>query len=228
MPSNPISFKGIILSTTEYKEKDRIISVLTRNLGIVNICCKGVSGKNSKLSFVSIPYSYCDFVVTDSHGYLYLKEGSVISGNSGILTSLESMAVAGHIANCLKDTVMQSDNANDCFELAIYSLYLLSIKPEQYLYVMCIFNWKLMWILGLASNCKESIVNVSSSIKISDRTCEILDYIGQNPIKNIFTISLLDSDISEIRKFTLDYLKIQLEKDVPDPILKLNLPVIRE
>ena len=226
MPSDPISFKGIILKSSEYKEKDRIISVLTRDGGIINICCKGVSGKSTKLSFVSVPYSYCDFVVTESHGFYYLKEGNVISGNTGIMNSLEAMAIAGHIASCLLETVMQSDNSSECYELAIYSLYLLGSKPDQYLYVMSIFNWKLMWILGLASICSDCVNTVGPKIKISQRTQEILDYIGQNPIKNIFTIKLEEIDIYELRVFTLQYLRIQLEKDIPDPILKLNLPVI--
>ncbi|MCQ2515958.1 MAG: DNA repair protein RecO [Saccharofermentans sp.] len=228
MPSNPISFKGIILKSSEYKEKDRIISVLTRDLGIVNICCKGVAGKSTKLSFVSVPYSYCDFVVSESHGFFYLKEGNVISGNSGIMSCLESMSVAGHIAMCLLETVMQSDNSSECYELAIYALYLLGIKPDEYIYVMCIFNWKLMWILGLASFSVDCVNSVGPKIKVCPRTCEILDYIGSNPIKNVFTIKLEESDLFELRSFTLEYLRVQLEREVQDPILKLDLPIIRE
>ncbi len=226
MPSNPISIKGVILKSSEYKEKDRIISVLTRDDGIINICCKGVSGKSTKLSFVSVPYSYCDFVIAESHGFYYLKEGSVISGNTGIMSSLEAMAIAGHIASCLLETVMQSDNSAQCYELAIYALYLLGVSPDKHLYVMCIFNWKLMWILGLASVCEDCAQTVGPKFKISTRTCEILDYIGQNPVKNIFTIILEENDINELRVFTLQYLRIQLEKEIPDPILKLNLPVV--
>lgn len=226
MPSNPVAVKGIILKSNEFKEKDRIISVLTRDLGIINICCKGVAGKSSKLSFVSVPYSYCDFVITENHGFYYLKEGSVISGNTGIMNSLEAIAVSGHIASCLLLTVMQSDNSSKCYELAIYVYYLLSINPEKYLYAMCIFNWKLMWILGLASNISDCQNTVGNSFKLSSRTCEILDYIGQNPIKNIFTIKLEESDIYELRKFTLAYLRVQLENDIPDPILKLDLPIV--
>ena len=57
-----ITFKGIILKTSEYKEKDRMISVLTKDMGIVSICVKGVSGKTSRFSFASVPFSYCDLL----------------------------------------------------------------------------------------------------------------------------------------------------------------------
>ena len=223
MPSDPYSFKGIILKTSEYKEKDRMISVLTKDHGIVSICVKGVSGKQSKNSFVSVPYSYCDFVVTDSHNFLYLKEGSVISGNTGIMDSLEAMAVAGHIADCLSWSVMQSDNARDAYELAIYSYYALSVDPASYLSVMIVFNWKLMWTLGLATKAVECVSSAGRH-KLSRRSYEILDFIGENPVNKVFAMKLEEADIRELRSFTLDYLRVQFEKDVPDPIFKLNLP----
>ena len=224
MPSDPYSFKGIILKTSEYKEKDRMISVLTKDHGIVSVCVKGVSGKQSKNSFVSVPYSYCDFVVTDSHNFLYLKEGSVISGNTGIMDSLEAMAVAGHMADCLSWTVMQSENARDCYELSIYSFYALSLTPSDYLSVMIIFNWRLMWQLGMADKAQICVGEKFGNHRLSRRDMEILDYIGTSPISKIFALKLDESDIRDLRGMTLDYLRMHLEKDIQDPVYKLNLP----
>ncbi len=222
MASDPESIKGIILKTSEYKEKDRLIKVLCKDRGIVNICVKGVGSKNSKFSFASIPYSYCDMVITESHGFYYLKEGSVIAGNMGIMNSLEAMAVAGHIAELLSLSVMQSENSRDCYELAIYAYYALSEYPGRHLEIMCVFNWKLMWLLGLATIANECAL--SAGIKLNNRILEILDYIGQNPVSRIFTIKLEPQDISILRKFTLAYISIQFENEVADPIYKLNLP----
>ena len=226
--SDPYKFKGIILKTSEYKEKDRMISVLTKDMGIVSICVKGVSGKASRFSFASVPFSYCEFVVSVSHGFYYLKEGSVISGNTGIMESLEAMAVAGHIADCLSWSVMQSDNARDTYELAIYSFYSLSVNKNDYLSVMILFNWKLMWNLGLAAKASECVSAAGGRHRLSQRHFGILDYIGQNPDSKVFAMKLEEEDISVLRGFTLDYLRVQLEKDIPDPILKLDLPVVGE
>lgn len=224
MASAPEVFKGIILKTSEYKEKDRMIQVLTRERGIVNICVKGVSGKTSKLSFTSLPYSYCDFTVTESHGFYYLKEGSVISGNTAIMDSLEALAVAGHMADCLSWSVMQSENARECYELAIYAFYALSVGLNDYLKIMIVFNWKLMWILGLASVASDCAGLYGNTHHLTSRSFDILDYIGTNPVSKIFTAELEEDDIRKLRGFTLDYLRGQFEKDIPDPVLKLNLP----
>lgn len=225
MSSAPITFQGIILKTSEYKEKDRMIEVFTREHGIVHVCAKGVSGKASKHSFVSVPFSYCDFVVTDSRGFYYLKEGNVISGNTGIMDSLEAMAVAGHMADCLSWSVMGSnDNARDCYELAIYSFYALSVDPQSYLTKMIVFNWRLMWQLGMADQAASCVGNSFKSHNLNKRAFEILDYIGESPVSKIFALKLEEQDIRVLRGFTLDYLRLQLEKDIEDPIFKLNLP----
>ena len=228
MPSDPVTLKGIILKTSEYKEKDRMISVLTRDMGIVSICVKGVSGKKSRNSFAAVPFSYCDFVVSDSHGFYYLKEGNVISGNTGIMDSLEAMAVAGHISECLCYTVMQSENSRDAYELAIYAYYALSSDPSSYLNVLVVFNWKLMWVLGLASHASECVSSSGEKHPVSKRILGILDFIGTNPESKAFAMKLEEEDIKVLRGLTLDYLRVQLEKDIPDPVLKLNLPVIGE
>ncbi len=224
MPSDPEVIKGIILKSSEYKEKDRLIQVLTRDKGIINICVKGVSGKSSQNSFASVPYSYCDLTVTMSHGFYYLKEGSVISGNTGIMNSIEAMAVAGHIADCLSWSVMQSDNARDCYELTIYAYYALSTEPLRYLSFMIVFNWRLMWQLGMADQASYCVGENYRGHKLNKRELEILDYIGTNPISKIFAVKLEESDIRTLRGVTLDYLQEQLEKDIQDPIYKLNLP----
>ena len=220
MPSDPEVIKGIILKSSEYKEKDRLIRVLTREKGIINICVKGVSGKSSQNAFVSVPFSYCDLTVTVSHGFYYLKEGSVISGNTGIMNSIEAMAVAGHIAECLSWTVMQSDNARDCYELTIYAYYALSVDPGNFLSIMIAFNWRFMWELGLADRAE----NCVDDNNLSKRARDILDYIGESPVSKIFALKLEEEDIRILRGFTLDYLRVQLEKDIQDPIYKLNLP----
>ena len=225
MASDPVTFKGIILATSEYKEKDRMIRVLTRDMGVIQICAKGVSGKNTKLSFVSVPFSYCDFVVTVSHGFYYLKEGTVIYSNAGIMESLEAMAVAGHFSDCLQWSVMQSDNAKDAYELALYAYYALSDNNSSFLSCMIVFNWRLMWILGLASFASECAGLVKNNCKIRKRESEILDYIGTAPVKKIFTVKLEESDIRSLRMFTLEYMRIQFERNIPDPVMKLNLPI---
>ena len=164
--SNPLSVKGIILESREYKEKDRMVTILTKNHGILDFVAKGTAKLGSKMSAVSVPYMLCDFVLTDSHGFYYLKEVSIVASNSGIMNSLESMAVAGHCASCLKSSVLQSDNAANAYELSVYTFYALSSMPSKAAFIYACFNWRLIADLGLGatySSCNGCGTDISGS-----------------------------------------------------------------
>ena len=75
---DPFNCRGLIIRSNEYKDKDRLLSVLTSDRGLITICAKGVAKPGSSLGAVSMPYMLCDFVVTVSHGYYYLKDLSII------------------------------------------------------------------------------------------------------------------------------------------------------
>ena len=145
----PFSCRGIILASREFKEKDRLVSVLTADKGLVTICAKGSGRPGSKAAFASVPFMVCDFVVSVSHGYYYLKEGTIVENNSEIMSSLEAMTCASHMSSCLIDSTFQGENTREAYELAAYAFYMLAKHPQDYLIVYSAFNWRLLTIVGL-------------------------------------------------------------------------------
>ena len=96
----PFSCRGIILASREFKEKDSLVSVLTADRGLVTICAKGSGRPGSKSAFASIPFMVCDFVVSVSHGYYYLKEGTIEMTDAQIMSLYKTMQreqAKGHI-----------------------------------------------------------------------------------------------------------------------------------
>ena len=229
---DPVNCRGIILGSREYKEKDRLVSVLTPDMGLITVCAKGTAKPGSRNAFVSVPFMLCNLVLTTSHGYYYLKDGSVIENNSGIMNNLEAMTVASHIAECLKDSTYDATDAGQAYELAVYAFYVLSRNPDKYLTVYSAFNWRLLTILGLTVEyvtCEASgrpvtkegryvlsptagIINESSS-GISGDSVFALNYFAECEIKDLFTVKAGDKIINELKRFTTDYLSVQFDKE---------------
>lgn len=254
MASEPISVKGIILFSEEFKDKDRMITVLTSNMGIIKVCVKGAGKTNSKTSYLSVPFMLVDFTLTDSHGFWYLKEGEIIESNSGIMSSLEAMEIASHIADLLVKSVYQSDVAYDCYQLTVYAYYVLSKNPNKYKEVYSAFNIRYLYISGLASiytscsNCKTSILEKSfwfvglqdsscycndccraskintNTYKVSRNVLNAVNYYIENQVKSIFGLELSGELSDELYNFTTSYLSTQLDERIDDPISKLNFP----
>ncbi len=233
---DPFNCRGLIIRTNDYKEKDRLLSVLTSDRGLITICAKGVAKPGSSLGFVSMPYMLCDFVVTVSHGYYYLKDASIIESNSGIMESLEQMTVAAHISSCLMDCTLQSENAKEAYELAVYAYYNLANNKDNYLLIYSAFNWRLLTIAGFTilydlnepaykgSGNKPAryMINISGTEGNQNKTfnrlldepsVRALNYFATCDLKRMFTSSADKKTEEELKDFTTDYLSMHFEKN---------------
>lgn len=150
MASDPLCFRGVILKSREYKDKDRMVSFLTKEDGVISFIAKGTAKPGSKLSAVSVPFSVCDITVSSSHGFFYLKDVSVVDGCQGIMTSLEAMTCASHIAEVVTSVSLTNETNEEVYSLVIYSMYALSVNPGNYSIIFAGFNWRLVIILGMA------------------------------------------------------------------------------
>ena len=233
---DPFNCRGLIIRTNDYKEKDRLLSVLTSDRGLITICAKGVAKPGSSLGFVSMPYMLCDFVVTVSHGYYYLKDASIIESNSRIMESLEQMTVAAHISSCLMDCTLQSENAKEAYELAVYAYYNLANNKDKYLLIYSAFNWRLLTIAGFTilydlnepaykgSGNKPAryMINISGTEGNQNKTfnrlldepsVRALNYFATCDLKRMFTSSADKKTEEELKDFTTDYLSMHFEKN---------------
>lgn len=244
---DPFNCRGLIIKSDDYKEKDRLLSVLTSDRGLITICAKGVAKPGSSLGFVSMPYMLCDFVVSVSHGYYYLKDASIIESNSGIMESLEQMTVAAHISALLVDCTLQSENAREAYELAVYAYYMLANNKDKYLLIYSAFNWRLLTIAGFTVqydlsnpsykgtgdkpdrfllNIAGGVNNVSNQNRSFDRLLEApsvkaLNYFATCDLKRLFTSSADKKTEKELKDFTTDYISIHFEK-IYDTLSVLN------
>ena len=233
---DPVNCRGIILGSREYKEKDRLVSVLTPEMGLITVCAKGTAKPGSRNAFASVPFMIVDLVLTTSHGYYYLKDGSVVENNSGIMNNLEAMTVASHISECLKDSTYDAADARQAYELAICAFYVLSRSPEQYLTVYSAFNWRLLTIAGFtilydlnepaykATGNKPAryMINISGTEGNQTKTfnrlldapsVRALNYFATCDLKRMFTSSADKKTEEELKDFTTDYLSMHFEKN---------------
>ena len=206
---DPFNCRGLIIRSNEYKDKDRLLSVLTSDRGLITICAKGVAKPGSSLGAVSMPYMLCDFVVTVSHGYYYLKDVSIIESNSGIMESLEQMTVAAHISSCLMDCTLQSENSKEAYELAVYAYYMLANNKGKYLLIYSAFNWRLLTISGGEGS---DVNNRSFNRMLEEPSVKALNYFATCDLNKLFTATADKKTELELKDFTTDYLSMHFEK----------------
>lgn len=212
MASDPILVRGIILKIEEYKDKDTIVTVFTRELASIRIVVKGSRSGHSASRALNIPFMVVDIVVTKSHGMLYLKDYSIVEGNSAILSSLEAMTFASHFAEVLIDCAITGVGQQELYELAIYTFFNLN-KNTNSLEVMksvySAFNWRILVIHGQAPG--EDIL--TNKYKLSGASVTALKHWSTSPINKLYRFSVDSFTNEQLLKFTNKMLSIEFDKN---------------
>ncbi|MBP5653891.1 MAG: DNA repair protein RecO [Clostridiales bacterium] len=231
---NTISCKGIILSSKDFKEKDKLVNVLTSDLGLIRVCVKGSAKQGSRNAAFTVPYMLCEFTLTVSHGFYYLKEASIIENNSNIILHLTSLVTAAHIAECLIDLSYDTPDAvHRYYELAVYAYYALAKAPEDYLLIYSAFNWRLLTYAGNCIVYDDNDIDHNAVYKVSleDGTLVKTDASAYDPdvlsgvevsalnhfatckINNLFTGNASQRVLSDLKTFTTAYMSYQFDRE---------------
>ena len=224
----------MILSSADFKEKDKLINVLTSDRGLIRVCIKGSAKQGSRNAAFTIPYILCDFTLTISHGYYYLKEASIIENNSEIMNHLTTLVTAAHIADCLDELSYDTPEAvHRYYELSVYAYYALAKRPEDYLYVYSAFNWRLLTYAGNNVIYDDYDIDTTKFYEIGLSDGELkqkengnfatgvlsgsevlaLNYFATCDISKLFTGKISSKMAEDLRLFTTAYMSFQFERE---------------
>ena len=234
----PVTYRGIILSSHEAKDKDRILKFLTKENGLLDIYAKGTGKLGSINAFISVPFMLCDLTVSDSHGYLYLRSGVIVESNSRIMNDLDAITAASHIGDILSEMSRQSDNSSEAYEIGVYSYYYLSSDVSRWKLITALFNWRVLSVMGYTV--RYSVTNDTGSriednglyylstsggdvysgrkgdhgfCLMSGTSIAALNYISDCGLKDLFLMNCSESLTDKLFNFTLRYMSYQLEKN---------------
>ncbi len=117
MPNETLN--GIVLRTTDYRESDRILNVLTKERGLVTVSARGCRRPNSRTAAFSSQFCYGEMVTHERDGKLILSAASVLESFYSIRESYEQLISATRIV-MLAERVASRDISNDQFFLLVY------------------------------------------------------------------------------------------------------------
>lgn len=83
--------EGIVLRQVPYKEKDKIVTIITKE-GLLSFNARGIASMTSKNSSSCNLFSLSHFTLNDKGNFLTLKQGKLIDSNYETYASLEMMS----------------------------------------------------------------------------------------------------------------------------------------
>ena len=121
-----LTTRGLVLRTTEYKETDRILTVLTAEDGLLTLKARGVRSNRSKLKGACQLLTYAEFTVNEARGFRFISEATAIEMFAGLRNDIVLLALSSYFAQ-LAEVLSQEDVASPALlSLILNALYALS------------------------------------------------------------------------------------------------------
>ena len=139
---------ALVLREVNYKEADKILTLLTGKMGKVTVTARGCRRKSSPLSAACQQLVYGEFVLYEYQGRWGVKEASTLRQFRGLFREVERVALAGYFAELTELLTQEELPAGEVLSLFLNSLHALDQGPWPRAQVKAAFELKLLALVG--------------------------------------------------------------------------------
>ena len=246
-----LSVRGLIIRSVLYKESDRIISILTKDKGVVTARAPGAAKGTSPFSYSTQPMMLCDFVLAKTRDYYYLRDAEVIEAFQAVQEDIERLTASAHLLEITSDVCIDTESCKAIYPLLLHALYALTKKDKDYRLIVSVFEWKVPDLLGFSadmgscacgeqnsgeygafsfSNCrlycrKSTCLKKAGYYQLLSPGCvDALVYIYSETVSKLFAFTVSAKILEEMSRITRQYLGDRLEKKYTRMDMLLDLP----
>jgi DNA repair protein RecO (recombination protein O) len=141
--------KGLIIKETKVGEGDKIITLLTPELGIIQVSAKGARSYKSKYIAACQLFGYCEFVLSKKGKWYSVVSAEPIHTFYDLRTSLDKLSLAAYFCSLLGEVCTDSRDADKALRLALNTFYML-VKNDDLSRIKATFELRLMSDSGFA------------------------------------------------------------------------------
>lgn len=139
--------RGIVLRSTDTKESDKILTVLTA-AGKLTVIAKGARGRKSRVTACTQLLAYSELTISESRGWQYLSEGSTLELFEGVRRDIGLLSLASYLAELTEAAALEEVESGAVLSLLLNALYALGQLEKPPALVKAAFELKLMSLIG--------------------------------------------------------------------------------
>jgi len=148
MDSGKTVITGAVLRTTDTKEADKILTVLSPQLGKIPVIARGARRKNSRLAAACQLLAYDELTVYKRGGWYMLDEASTLELFPGVRRDIVRLSLASWFAELTEAVCPEEAPAPELASLLLNGLYALCYLDKDPALVKTAFQWRLMALAG--------------------------------------------------------------------------------
>ena len=232
-----IKVKGIVLSENNMGDYDKMLTILTPNLGKISCSAKGARKPKSALLAGTQLFCFGEYLLYQGTSTYHINSCETIEIFYKIRTDLDKLKYAIHLNKIVQDITDENENCYQILQLYLNALYMIAETDKDKELIVSIFKLRLLSILGFTPrvmacvSCKEkenlqyfSIKDNGvkceacsrqdkSAIFMSESTANAIKYTISAPAKKVYLFDLKNDALEEFKLITRIYFNKKLEKE---------------
>ena len=161
---------GLVLKETRYKESDRILTILTPELGVISASAQSSLRLKNKLFSACGLFCYSEFVLLPGRNMYTIREAEVRNVFHGISSTIEGMSLAMYLAEMAAALSPTGEEAAKELRLLLNCLYMISEGKTDLRVVKAVFELRTMSECGFLPQLAQRIILTRRKASCSVRT----------------------------------------------------------
>jgi len=122
--------KGLVVKEVPLGDNDKLLTVITEELGKIYITGKGVKSLKSKHMPATQPFCYSTFIIKRTNKYFYISDSELIESFFGLRSDIDRLALAAYICDIASDLSLEGIGDGELMRLTLNTLYAVSNKKD--------------------------------------------------------------------------------------------------
>lgn len=226
---------GLVVRQVNYKDNDQILTVLTKEHGLMTLKARGVRSRSSRLKGACQLLAYSEFTVFENRGFHTIDEANAIQMFPELRTDIELLSLASYFAQ-VAEVLSQEDMPNpELLSLTLNALYALCrrlctpelVKAAFELRAACLGGYTpelsgcavcgdpepdRFDVRGGILCCASCSVGEGLRLPVSPGSLAAMRYLVSCDAKRLFAFRLEGRAVKELCDLAETYLQTQLER----------------
>lgn len=234
-----ITTKALVLRGVDYKESDKILTLLTAEMGKVTASARGCRKKGSPIAAGCQLLCWSEMVLYEYQGRWVVKEATTEREFRGVREDLEKLALACYLAEVTETLALEELPSPELLSLILNSLHGLEKLNKPQSLIKAAFELRAMCLAGyepLLDGCavcgcdevseprfhlREGVLHCAPcrggvgdgiSMPLDEGALQAMRHIAWGDPKRLFSVAVGEESLKRLSDLTEAYLHTQLER----------------
>lgn len=214
---------AIVLSSRDYKEKDKLVDIFCLESGVRTVVLKGVKNSNAKFKFAKEPFCFGEFILTGNNEIKTVTQVNLIDTFFDITKDFSKFSIGCKILTLIKVFLEKLDNNSSLFVETLKALRELAYSSSSEKMILASYVLKAFSHVGyrlndtVCSNCSSNFIgncflNLEDaelvclncrkylSVEVDKPTHNAIRILSNTELESMNTVSIDDKVVENVLK----------------------------